>query len=142
MSSNAQNMKWCMVDNGSGAKVLMNNVSFLLASDNSETFSIICNDGRIINNVVKANFEQVDATGIENVKSPDQNVAVYSTIVDNNLIISGCQRGTEVYIYSVSGKLMKKQTVKDDGTNIFIGDFSAGIYLLKAGSASVKFIKK
>ena len=30
-----------------------------------ETFSIICNDGRIINNVVKAIFEQVDATGIE-----------------------------------------------------------------------------
>jgi hypothetical protein len=62
-------------------------------------------------------------------------------VASSSLQLRGCQSGTDITIYDVSGKTVRQEVLPSDGTISIVG-LPAGIYVLKAGSASVKFLKK
>lgn len=130
---------WCMVTDD-GTKIALSRISFLLVSDQSEAFSIVCNDGEVIYQVASVSFTQGEPTGISSTMTEAQQV-LQLNVASSSLQLRGCQPGTDVTIYDVSGKTVRQEVLLSDGTISIVG-LPAGIYVLKAGSASVKFLKK
>ena len=130
---------WCMVTDD-GTKIALSRIGFLLVSDQSDAFSIVCNDGEVIYQVASVSFAQGEPTGISSVSTEVQQTLKLN-VASSSLQLRGCQSGTDITIYDVSGKTVRQEVLPSDGTISIVG-LPAGIYVLKAGSASVKFLKK
>lgn len=130
---------WCMVTDD-GTKIALSRIGFLLASDQSDAFSIVCNDGEVIYQVASVSFAQGEPTGISSATTEAQQT-LQLNVASSSLQLRGCQPGTDIMIYDVSGKTVRQEVLPSDGTISIVG-LPAGIYVLKAGSASVKFLKK
>jgi len=130
---------WCMVTDD-GTKIALSRIGFLLVSDQSDAFSIVCNDGEVIYQVASVSFAQGEPTGISSATTEAQQT-LQVNVVSSSLQLRGCQPGTDITIYDVSGKTVRQEVLPSDGTISIVG-LPAGIYVLKAGSASVKFLKK
>ena len=130
---------WCMVTDD-GTKIALSRIGFLLVSDQSDAFSIVCNDGEVIYQVASVSFAQGEPTGISSATTEAQQT-LQLNVASSSLQLRGCQPGTDITIYDVSGKTMRQEVLPSDGTISIVG-LPAGIYVLKAGSASVKFLKK
>ena len=130
---------WCMVTDD-GTKIALSRIGFLLASDQSDAFSIVCNDGEVIYQVASVSFAQGEPTGISSATTEAQQ-PLQLNVASSSLQLRGCQPGTDITIYDVSGKTVRQEVLPSDGTISIVG-LPAGIYVLKAGSASVKFLKK
>ena len=130
---------WCMVTDD-GTKIALSRIGFLLASDQSDAFSIVCNDGEVIYQVASVSFAQGEPTGISSATTKAQQT-LQLNVASSSLQLRGCQPGTDITIYDVSGKTVRQEVLPSDGTISIVG-LPAGIYVLKAGSASVKFLKK
>ena len=130
---------WCMVTDD-GTKIALSRIGFLLVSDQSDAFSIVCNDGEVIYQVASVSFAQGEPTGISSATTEAQQT-LQLNVASSSLQLRGCQPGTDITIYDVSGKTVRQEVLPSDGTISIVG-LPAGIYVLKAGSASVKFLKK
>ncbi len=130
---------WCMVTDD-GTKIALSRIGFLLVSDQSDAFSIVCNDGEVIYQVASVSFAQGEPTGISSATTEAQQI-LQLNVASSSLQLRGCQPGTDITIYDVSGKTVRQEVLPSDGTISIVG-LPAGIYVLKAGSASVKFLKK
>ena len=130
---------WCMVTDD-GTKIALSRIGFLLVSDQSDAFSIVCNDGEVIYQVASVSFVQGEPTGISSATTETQQT-LQLNVASSSLQLRGCQPGTDITIYDVSGKTVRQEVLPSDGTISIVG-LPAGIYVLKAGSASVKFLKK
>ena len=130
---------WCMVTDD-GTKIALSRIGFLLVSDQSDAFSVVCNDGEVIYQVASVSFAQGEPTGISSVSTEVQQTLKLN-VASSALQLRGCQSGTDITIYDVSGKTVRQEVLPSDGTISIVG-LPAGIYVLKAGSASVKFLKK
>lgn len=130
---------WCMVTDD-GTKIALSRIGFLLVSDQSDAFSIVCNDGEVIYQVTSVSFVQGEPTGISSATTEAQQT-LQLNVASSSLQLRGCQPGTDITIYDVSGKTVRQEVLPSDGTISIVG-LPAGIYVLKAGSASVKFLKK
>ena len=130
---------WCMVTDD-GTKIALSRIGFLLVSDQSDAFSIVCNDGEVIYQVASVSFVQGEPTGISSATTEAQQT-LQLNVASSSLQLRGCQPGTDITIYDVSGKTVRQEVLPSDGTISIVG-LPAGIYVLKAGSASVKFLKK
>ena len=130
---------WCMVTDD-GTKIALSRIGFLLVSDQSDAFSVVCNDGEVIYQVASVSFAQGEPTGISSATTEAQQT-LQLNVASSSLQLRGCQPGTDITIYDVSGKTVRQEVLPSDGTISIVG-LPAGIYVLKAGSASVKFLKK
>ena len=130
---------WCMVTDD-GTKIALSRIGFLLVSDQSDAFSIVCNDGEVVYQVTSVSFAQGDPTGISSATA-EARESLQLNVASASLQLRGCQTGTAVTIYDVSGKTVRQEVLPSDGTISIVG-LPAGVYVLKAGSASVKFLKK
>ena len=132
----AQDVKWCMVtDNGS--QVAMDRVSFLLASDASDSFYVVLTDGSVTEGVTKVEFKQLDISAITPIQGSQTEVAISGA----HISIMGCQAGTPVQIYSLDGRQITTSTVEGNNTTIDVSMLPLGVYILRVGDKSVKFRK-
>ncbi len=136
----AQSKQWCMVDPVSQIKVPMSQVGFLLASDNDDTFSIVCNNGLVYNNVAKVEFQQLDAQGISTPESAESMVTFRHGATAIRVL--GCPAGTVVGIYSASGQQVGQYTLSGSDSLVPIDGLVDGVYVIRAGKTAVKFVKK
>ena len=139
LSMQAAENVWCMVTSD-GRQIALSRISFLLISDQSDAFSIVCNDGEVVYQVTSVSFAQGDPTGISSATA-EARESLQLNVASASLQLRGCQAGTAVTIYDVSGKTVRQEVLPSDGTISIVG-LPAGVYVLKAGSASVKFLKK
>ncbi len=140
ISLSAAEKVWCMVTD-SGQKIAMSNVSFVLASDASESLNIVCNNGTVVYRVSKITFEQAEPSGISGIKD-DSESSISLLPASSSLLISGCAENIMASIYDGGGRLVR-QSVMTSGTHeISLVGLSAGVYILKAGDRRVKFLKK
>lgn len=130
---------WCMVTDD-GTKIALSRIGFLLVSDQSDAFSIVCNDGEVIYQVASVSFAQGEPTDISSATTEAQ-WTLQLNVASSSLQLRGCQPCTDITIFDVSGKSVRQEVLPSDGTISIVG-LPAGIYVLKAGSASVKFLKK
>ena len=120
--------------------VPMENVDYLLAADDDDHFTVVVKSGDPVAYVKVVKFSQ-SPTGIENVNASKEKVAL-PTKAKNWLQLSGMKAGTEVAIYSVDGRLIKKATATSDALTISVEDLAKGTYVLRTKNSDVKFIKQ
>ena len=58
-------------------------------------------------------------------------------VVNGQISLEGLEKGTEVFIYDTAGK----QIARSKSTNINVSKLKEGVYVLKAGTQLVKFVK-
>ena len=68
-------------------------------------------------------------------------LAIYPNPASDFIRIEGVGDDSEVYIYNAMGALVKTANAGAD-SKIGIGDLNAGIYLLRCGNASLRFVKE
>lgn len=122
--------------------VPMYDVSFLLAADDNIYFSIVAKDNHVYDNITRATFSKhSESGGVGNVKACDR-LAVYPTVVNRMLNISGCKQDTKVAVISLAGEVCLEAVASDDNTALDVSGLVSGAYILKVGDQSVKFIKR
>ena len=135
------NRKWALEEPKSGTTVLMGDVSFLLASDRQDTFTIVCKDGTVVPGAESVNFVKATPSGISNTQAAGSTpqLAISAT---EGLTLTGCKAGTHVSIYDAAGRLSLGATATDVPLRIDVSRLAPGVYVLKAGDTAIKFIKK
>lgn len=132
---------WALQEPASGTTVPMSSVSFLLASDWSDTFSIVCDNGTSVSGVSSVNVVKATPSGIASTGAEAAGPQVVGS-VEARLTLAGCKAGMPIGIYDAAGRMVK-ECVADGGTTaIDVARLTPGIYVLKAGQTAVKFIKK
>lgn len=141
MMMQAADVVWCVVTQ-SGQAVPVSAVSYILnLGADSETFNIVLKDGTVIQGITKATFSRMEPTAISSVGNSGSN-APETRIAGDEITLIGCPVKSHVEIYAVSGKRMKSVVTASSETSFSISDLPAGVYVLKVGSVSVKFLKK
>lgn len=135
----ADDKAWYLNTN-TNVSVPIENVDYLLAADDDELFTVVVKSGDNVANVTVCKFSQ-SPTGIENINA-DKEIISLPTKATNRLLLSGLTAGTEVCIYSVDGRLIKKATATGDSLSISVADIAKGTYMLRTKNSDVKFIKQ
>ena len=135
--------KWCVVDMAEPGTPLttVENVCFLLTSDHTPTLTVVCRDGQVIGGVESVGFRQLDATTINTPKAGGE-IQLVGSAVSESISILGCAEGTEVRIYDLAGHQLKAVTATGGQLTIGVGDLKSGVYLLKAGTVTIKFARQ
>ena len=84
---------------------------------------------------------QLDPTGIESVR-PSGDVPTLSSVMGDQLVISGTAAGQQVVVYSLAGAVLLRTVTADTQTTLNIGNLTSGVYVLKVGGTAIKFMKK
>lgn len=132
-------LEWAVVGDGKGQTVLMQNVSFLLASDYDDCFTIVCKDGTSVNGVTKVTFEKIDPTGIQ---APQGEHRQRLLLAGGQLTLQGLDGTADVSICTPDGRETMRATLDASHCTLDISRLQRGIYVLRAGKAQVKFIKR
>lgn len=90
--------------------------------------------------VKKITYSNIKTSDIENIIN-DNDLGIVQE--GENLRIKGLPKNSLVSIYSIDGNLIYQIRTKEDN-NVFInfGNFSSGVYILKAGTKSIKYFKR
>lgn len=67
---------------------------------------------------------------------------IFSQIVHDQLIIENCTGNQLVCIFDMAGRLMHQTRSEEGIFSIDVNHINAGVYILKIGNESVKFIKQ
>ena len=133
--------QWALQEPTSGRTVLLTDVSFLLASDWQDSFSIVCKDGSVIAGAETVNFVKATASGIGSAPAAGSGPQV-AICASGQLMLTGCKPGTAIAIHDASGRMVAAMTAAGGQASISLGHLATGVYLLRAGETTVKFIKK
>ena len=118
----------------------MENVSFLIAADDDTHFSVVTKDEVTYDGILSATFAKHKVSGVGQVDA--ERVAVFPTVANSTLNISGCKQGTHITVGSLDGQVCLSTDVAADGATIDVSGLSSGCYILTVGEQTVKFIKQ
>ena len=136
-------VRWCIVDTSFPDQPLttMSNVAFLMTSDYHDQLCLVCKDGTVFAQLQGVSFRQLDVTGIRHTKA-DREPSLFADPVGKTLTIMGCQAGLPVQVFELSGHERLSQTTGEGKTTVDVSSLSAGIWLLKVGETTIKFLKR
>ena len=83
------------------------------------------------------------ATGIDTPKTvaAEEKLTLKSPI-SSQMTLSGCGAAVEAELYTADGRMVGKAPVSNGVTTIYVGHMNSGVYIVKVGKKSLKFIKK
>ena len=79
------------------------------------------------------------ATGVD--ESLQSNLKLYPNPAKSSIHIAGLETDSEVRIYNSLGELVKVVSVGAD-QEISVRDLASGLYLVRCGSATLRFVKE
>lgn len=96
----------------------------------------------------KYDYDQVSrielgkTTGISLLPSKDVRLAVWPTVTSSVINVSGTEANDMIYVFGLNGTCEMSVSASEDVNAIDVSGLVPGQYVLKAGSTSVRFIKK
>ena len=132
---------WALADTESGQSVELDKVAFLLAADDADAFSVVCNNGVVMSGVRTATFKQQSQSGIATVTANGGEPTLTMSVA-GSLRLSGCANGMDINVYSADGRLELSAKATGTEASIDVARLPHGVYVLKAGGAAIKFNKK
>lgn len=142
LSAQAQDVKeWALVEPQSGRTVLMTGVGFLLASDADDTFAVVCKDCSIIDGARSVSFTQVDPSAIASPRRDGAETRPFG-LVDGRLTLTGCPAGTAVEVFDGGGRMVRATVCDGRTTTVDVSGLPSGVYVLRVGTVTVKFMKR
>lgn len=131
---------WLMVYQSAEGKVqelLMSDVGSLVAVDDAYDFTILSTTGSVLaEGVLKVSFEYSAATSISPSTKSDDMIARAASDKLTLIGVSG-----EVCVYDTAGVLKKQVNATGGETIINIAQLPAGVYIVKNGNQTFKFMK-
>ena len=119
-------------------QIPMANVGSLVAIDDAYDFTILSTSGDVLaEGVLKVSFLPNSSTGIKSIKSSDNMIA---RTASDKLALIGVKG--EVAIYNAAGILQTQVTATSSETIIIISHLPSGVYIVKVGTQTFKFMKK
>ncbi len=141
LSAQEEKLWYAVTD--TGKSVEMSKVDMLVATDDNYTFAIVSADGTVlIDDVAYIQLVQSDTTpsGIIEARK-DDNMRLIHGVVSSQLVLTGAKG--RVSIYSANGtQVLSVQASEDGETSLNVRGLPHGVYVVKCGKASFKFIKK
>jgi hypothetical protein len=132
---------WAMQTN-TGVKISMKDVKYLLTADNKKDFSVIDTKGNSINGISSISFIKTESTDVISTDKDESVINLFPNPVSSTLTVSGIKAGQKINVLSASGAKLINQTSTEGATTINVSSLAKGIYLLRIGNATTKFIKK
>jgi hypothetical protein len=86
--------------------------------------------------------EAGQAAGIETPKTVAEENLVLSSPISSQMTISGCGAAVEAVLYAADGRMVGKAAVSNGVSTIQVGHLTRGVYFVKVGKKSLKFMKK
>ena len=123
---------------GDSLELPMSEIGSLVAVDDAYDFSILSTTGSVLaEGVMKVSFEQKGTSDIVSVKDSGNLIA---RTVSDKLTLIGVQG--EVSVYDAGGKLQLQVTAKGGETVVGTSSLPNGVYVVKVGKQTFKFMKK
>ena len=87
--------------------------------------------------------DAAEAAGIDTPTVPysEENL-VLMTPISSQMTISGCGAAVEAVLYAADGRMVGKAPVSNGVTTVYVGHLNRGVYFVKVGKKSLKFMKK
>jgi len=137
----AENVKWYLISQdakGETQEIPMTDVGSLVAVDDAYDFTVLSKTGSVlVESVVKVTFEQRNSSGIKPVMQENNTIG---QVVKGKLTLIGV--AGEILVFDVQGVQQLKVDATGGETTVNIAHLPAGVYVVKAGKQSFKFIKK
>lgn len=130
--------QWRMVTD-MGLSTPLDSVRYFVAADDDEFFSVVLADG-VFSFVQQVSFLEVEDTGIRQLTVSDAHPR--QTLVHDVLHLSACRSGSEAVIYTMEGTAVKRQPLKSEQADVDVHDLPQGIYVLRIGRTSFRFVKQ
>lgn len=86
--------------------------------------------------------EAGQAAGIETPKTVAEENLVLTSPISSQMTISGCGAAVEAVLYAADGRMVGKAPVSNGVTTVQVGHLNRGVYFVKVGKKSLKFMKK
>lgn len=86
--------------------------------------------------------EAGQAAGIETPKTVAEENLVLTSPISSQMTISGCGAAVEAVLYAADGRMVGKAAVSNGVSTVQVGHLTRGVYFVKIGKKSLKFIKK
>lgn len=132
---------WYMVTN-TDERIPMQSVGMLVVADDHKTFTVVKTEGAgaAVSGVTSVSFSYDSViTGIG--QSVADEVSILPDAVSSTITLMGCQ-GRQLDIIDMAGKMCKSVAIADNSQRVDVSSLAAGMYILRAGNATVKFIKR
>ncbi len=132
---------WMMVTDG-GVRVPMEQVGMLVAADDATTFSIVKTDGAgdAVSGVTSVSFiYDAGSSSIEDAVQSETSITLDA--VSSSILVMGCA-GRDFGVYDMSGAVRLGGNIGSTSERIDVSELAAGVYVLRVGGSSIKFIKK
>lgn len=123
-----------------GISIDMAEVDYLLGTDSILTFTVVCKNGTLVENVRELTFAMMVPSTIS--KPTVEQPLLLTAVVNGSLTITGCVRGTTVSIYSTNGRLQCQAVATDGTATLDISSLPPAHYLIKTDNTTLKFTKK
>lgn len=91
--------------------------------------------------ILEKNSTVAQDNTLSTIEFEKEDLALYPNPAKNEVFIKGLQKPTEFTIYSIDGKLVRKN-IYQPSSSIDISDLEIGAYILQIGEKNYKFIKK
>ncbi len=119
-------------------QIPMASIGSLVAVDDAYDFTILSTSGDILaEGVLKVSFQANGSTGIKPIKSSGNMIA---RIASDKLTLIGANG--EIAIYNTAGSLQTRTKATEGETIISIAHLPSGVYIVKTGTQTFKFMKK
>lgn len=113
--------------------------------EGTDLFNVTDRNGNVLAEGVKSvTFERTNEPehlGIDAIEAEPENL-VLETPISWQLQISGCGDAAQAVVYDMAGKLSAAAPVSAGCSTIVVEHLPAGVYVVKVGNKSLKFIKK
>jgi hypothetical protein len=86
--------------------------------------------------------EAGQAAGIETPKTVAEENLVLTSPISSQMTISGCGAAVEAVLYAADGRMVGKAAVSNGVSTVQVGHLTRGVYFVKVGKKSLKFMKK
>lgn len=140
-------IKKLLVENGTGSSsnpdIVVNGKLTVSSSESKAGTTYVCGKGTINLGTTTGKFETGKLTDIEDTEMY-ADLSIFPNPATSVLYIqSGELPQGEAYIYNISGKLCKTVMLQgEEITAVEVADLSAGVYILRLGTQTLRFIKQ
>ena len=114
--------------------------------DGSNLFNVTDRDGNVLaENVAEVKFMRTNDPETSAIDAPEiegeENLTL-QTPISSQMQISGCGNATKAIIYDTNGKQVSVAPVSAGNSTVVVSELPTGVYVVKVGKKSLKFVKK
>jgi hypothetical protein len=122
--------------------VSVNNVAYMLFTDESEEFAVVKTDGTMMTPVSEVTFTTTAPSSVEGVDAERLAVTLYPNPVTSELRLQGLRENAQVRVLGLDGTLLIEATLTPNNGRVDVSALAAGVYMLQVNETTVKFLKK